>query len=74
MIFLERQSVKSVILSSVGYDESTKVLEIEFHSGIVYQYSGVPLKIYKDLMRSSEIGKYFSDKVRTQFRTKQVVT
>lgn len=74
MIFLERQSVKSVILSSVGYDESTKVLEIEFHSGLVYQYSGVPLKIYKDLMRSSEIGKYFSDKVRTQFRTKQVVT
>jgi hypothetical protein len=58
----------------VGYDESTKVLEIEFHSGLVYQYSGVPLKIYKDLMRSSEIGKYFSDKVRTQFRTKQVVT
>jgi len=74
VIFLERQSVKSVILSSVGYDESTKVLEIEFHSGLVYQYSGVPLKIYKDLMRSSEIGKYFSDKVRTQFRTKQVVT
>ncbi len=74
MIFLERQSVKSVILSSVGYDESTKVLEIEFHSGLVYQYSGVPLKIYKDLMHSSEIGKYFSDKVRTQFRTKQVVT
>jgi len=74
VIFLERQSVKSVILSSVGYDESTKVLEIEFHSGLVYQYSGVPLKIYKDLMHSNEIGKYFSDKVRTQFRTKQVVT
>ena len=73
VILLERQSVKSVILRSVGYDERTKVLEIEFHSGLVYQYSGVPLKIYTDLMRSGEIGKYFSDKVRTQFRTKQVV-
>ena len=73
MILLERQSVKSVILRSVGYDESTKILEIEFHSGLVYQYSGVPLKIYTDLMRSGEIGKYFSDKVRTQFRTKQIV-
>ena len=73
MILLERQSVKSVILRSVGYDDRIKILEIEFHSGLVYQYSGVPLKIYTDLMRSSEIGKYFSDKVRTQFRTKQVV-
>jgi len=73
VILLERQSVKSVILRSVGYDDSTKILEIEFHSGLVYQYSGVPLKVYKDLMRSGEIGKYFSEKVRTRFRTKQVV-
>jgi len=58
----------------VGYDDSIKILEIEFHSGLVYQYSGVPAKIFKDLMHSDEIGKYFSDKVRTRFRTKQVVS
>jgi hypothetical protein len=57
----------------VGYDDSTKILEIEFHTGLVYQYLGVPSKVYTDLMRSGEVGKYFSDKVRTQFRTKQVV-
>jgi len=73
LILLERQPVKSVILRSVGYDDSTKILEIEFHSGLVYQYLGVPLKVYSDLMRSSEVGKYFSEKVRTQFRTKRVV-
>ena len=72
-ILLERHAVKSVILRSVGYDDSTKILEIEFHSGLVYQYLGVPSKVYTDLMRSGEIGKYFSDKVRTRFRTKQVV-
>ena len=70
---MERHAVKSVILRSVGYDDSTKILEIEFHSGLVYQYSGVPSKVYTDLMRSGEIGKFFSEKVRTQFRTKQVV-
>ena len=72
-ILLERHAVKSLILRSVGYDDSTKILEIEFHSGLVYQYLGVPLKVYTDLMRSGEVGKYFSEKVRTQFRTKQVV-
>ncbi len=29
-------------LQNVGYDEATCTLEIKFHSGGVYQYSGVP--------------------------------
>ena len=72
MIYLERQPVKSRILRSVGYDESTKILEIEFHTGLVYQYSGVPPKVFKDLMHSGEIGKYFSEKVRPKFPAKPV--
>jgi len=58
----------------VGYNENSKILEIEFHSGLVYEYSGVPPKVYKDLMKSDAVGKYFSDKVRTRFRTKQIIT
>lgn len=73
MILLERQPVKSRILRSLGYDESTKILEIEFQTGLVYQYAGVPLKVYRELIRSDEIGKYFTDKVRNRFRTKQIV-
>jgi len=69
---MERLSVKSRILRSVGYDDSKKILEIEFSSGFVYQYSGVPAKVYADLMHSDEIGKYFSEKVRPKFQTKQV--
>jgi hypothetical protein len=73
VIRLERQPVKSRILRSVGYDESSKILEIEFHSGLVYEYLGVPPKVYKDLMSSDAVGKYFSDKVRNRFRTKPIV-
>lgn len=72
-ILVERLSVKSRILRAVGYDDSTKTLEIEFQTGLVYQYSGVPPKVYADLMRSGEIGKYFSEKVRPKFPAKQVV-
>jgi hypothetical protein len=72
VILVERLSVKSRILRSVGYNESTKILEIEFSSGLVYQYSGVPPKVYADLMHSAEIGKYYSEKVRPKFQTKQV--
>ncbi|MDD1694067.1 MAG: KTSC domain-containing protein [Methanoregula sp.] len=72
MIDVERLPVKSRILRSVGYDDSKKILEIEFSSGFVYQYSGVPQKVYADLMHSDEIGKYFSEKIRPKFQTKQV--
>jgi hypothetical protein len=70
---MERQTVKSRILRSVGYNESIKILEIEFQNGLVYQFLDVPPKVYADLMHSGEIGKYFSEKVRPLFRTKQVV-
>jgi hypothetical protein len=73
VIHLERQPVKSRILRSLGYDESTKILEIEFQTGLLYQYAGVPIKVYRELIRSEEIGKYFTDKVRNRFRTKQIV-
>jgi len=56
----------------VGYDDTTKTLEIEFQSGIVYRYSGVPSKVHAELMRSDPIGKYFSDKIRNRFQAKQV--
>jgi hypothetical protein len=65
--------VKSRILRSVGYDDSTKILEIEFQNGLVYQFLNVPPKVSTDLMRSDEIGKYFTDKIRSRFQTKQVV-
>jgi hypothetical protein len=73
VILVERQPVKSRILRSAGYDAATKNLEIEFHTGLVYQYSGVPPKVYKDLMSSDAVGKYFSEKVRNQFRTKEII-
>jgi hypothetical protein len=72
-ISVERQSIKSVILRSAGYDETKKVLEIEFTSGQVYRFSAVPEKIWKGLMQSAEAGKYFSEKIRPKFQSRLVV-
>ncbi len=72
VIPVERQPVKSRILRSVGYDDSVKILEIEFQNGQIYRFSDVPPKVHGDLMHSDEIGKYFSEKVRPKFQSKQV--
>jgi len=56
---MKRITVSSSNLRSVGYDEATQTLEIEFHSGGVYQYSSVPRSVYEGLMGASSHGKYF---------------
>ena len=70
---MDRQPVQSTILRSVGYDTDKKNMEIEFHSGLIYQYSSVPSKVYADLISAPAVGKFFSDKVRNRFRAKQQV-
>ena len=56
---MERIPVESSNLSSVGYDSASSVLEIEFKSGGIYQYSGVPQNVYDGLMNAVSKGKYF---------------
>jgi KTSC domain len=56
---MERISVISTNISSVGHDEASQTLEIEFTSGSVYQYAGVPQSVYDGMMGSDSKGKYF---------------
>lgn len=61
---MNRQSVNSSDLASVGYDAQTQTLEIEFHSGGIYQYLNVPNSIYSALMSASSHGKYLDVNVK----------
>ena len=63
---ITRTPVDSSNLASVGYDPKLKVLEVEFHSGAVYQYFGVELKIYDQLMYAHSKGQYFNRNIRQQ--------
>jgi len=61
---MQRTSVSSSNLHSVGYDESTSVLEIAFLHGGIYQYSNVPKNIYQGLMAASSHGTYFDVNIK----------
>lgn len=56
---MERLPVESSNLASVGYDPESAVLEIEFKSGGIYEYSGVPQSVYDGLINAESKGKYF---------------
>jgi len=69
---MNRQSVASTDIKSVGYDPATKILEIEFHSGGIYQYLDVPDVVYSDLMNADSKGKYFHRYVKNVYNHRKV--
>lgn len=64
---MERIPVRSTDLRSVGYDSVNQLLEIEFHSGGIYQYRGVPPATYESLMNAISHGKYFHAYIKDFF-------
>ena len=65
---MNREPVQSSNISTVGYDETSQTLEIEFNNGGIYQYFDVPVAQYVELMRSESVGTYFSANIRAMYR------
>jgi KTSC domain len=65
---MERTRVKSNTIRSVGYNESTKILEIEFQQGGIYQYFGVSKKIHDCLIRAMSHGEYYERFIKNRYR------
>ncbi len=61
---MNRTSVSSSNIASIGYDAARRVLEIEFLNGSVYQYSSVPESLYNGLMNASSHGSYFDSYIK----------
>lgn len=64
---MERQSVESSNILSVGYKEDTQTLEVEFKGGTVYQYSDVPKTEYENLINAVSVGSYFHQNIKNNF-------
>lgn len=60
------------MLTSIGYDEKFKTLEVEFNSGGVYQYFDVEKEVYDDLMNAESHGSYFYHNIRDDYDYKRV--
>ena len=69
---MHRDPVTSSNLLSVGYDDATQTLEVEFKSGSVYQYFDVPSSVHTELTGAGSVGQYFAANVRNSYRYAQV--
>lgn len=61
---MQRTAVSSSNLASVGYNEASRILEVEFLDGRVYRYSGVPQEEHLGLMGADSHGKYFNAHIK----------
>lgn len=64
---MERSSVASSNLRSVGYDQPSGTLEVEFVSGSIYQYYGVPQNMYEQMMSAPSKGQFLNTYIKNQY-------
>ena len=64
-----KQEIKRVIVNStniqeIGYDETTRTMEIKFKHGGIYQYHPVTLQGYNSFLRSKSKGEFFHKNIK----------
>ncbi len=57
---MQRDLVSSSNILSIGYDETSQTLEVEFQNSGIYQYYNVPLHIYEQLMAAPSKGQFLN--------------
>jgi hypothetical protein len=68
---MRRRPVDSSAIRSMGYDPSSRTLEVEFRSGAVYDYFGVTSRLWASFQAAPSKGTFFARKVRDRFPFQQ---
>jgi len=71
-INIERITVKSSNIHSVGYNSLYRILQVQFHHGGIYQYYDVPGNVYTEFMQASSKGKFLNAKIVCRYRCESV--
>ena len=64
---MDRSYVASTNVASVGYDEATETLEVEFLNGSIYQYYNVQLSLYEQMMQAGSKGKFLNIYIKNAY-------
>ena len=69
---MRRRAVESSVIRSVGYEQATAILEIEFQTDRKYRYFAVPRSIYQGLMAAPSAGTYFNQHIRDRYPDERI--
>jgi len=78
---VNREKVESSNIASIGYDTSTRTLEVEFKNGNVFQYEAVEPEHHIRLLNAGKpgwdkkapsVGKYFHRYIRPKYKARKI--
>ena len=69
---MEREYVESSMIKSFGFDNSSSTLEVEFNSGVIWQYFDVAESTYYEMKSAGSCGKFFHANIKGQYSESQV--
>lgn len=62
-------NINSSIISTVGYDYQSCILEIKFKRGATYHYTNVPSFVVCQLLFSESVGSFFMRNIKDKYQT-----
>ena len=69
---MKRKEVESSNIRLIGYDKQTQIMEIEFKSGGVYRFYGVPERKWRGILRAKSKGKYFHRRIKGEYEYEMI--
>jgi hypothetical protein len=69
---MERRTIGSSVLVSIGYDADDQILEVAFVNGRVYRYEQVPELVHRRLLNAPSPGAFFNAEIRDHYASERV--
>lgn len=69
---MERTSIISTNIKSVGYDKESLLLEVEFTSGEVYRYFDIPEHLYQTFLHASSHEEFLNNNIKFNYRYQKI--
>jgi len=64
--------VNSSAIADVDYKPSRRRLRLEYTNGRTYDYLGVPIEVYEDLIAADSIGEFVNREVKPNYDCSEV--
>ena len=64
---MDRTFISSSNVASIGYDATSETLEVEFHSGAIYQYFNIGSGLFEQLMMAPSKGQFLNAHIRNSY-------
>ena len=64
--------IYSTAIARTGYDADRRVLRLEYKSGRIYDYHGVPPEKYEELLSAGSVGEFVNLEIKPNYECSEV--